>query len=88
MASLDSKGEIVPIELPNPEETQLRKSENEPVRSPANDKHSGCYGNGLIDVTEKFEFGACSIWIVEDIGRGSFLFPTCLGRSKEILFAG
>ena len=33
MASLDSKGEIVPIlELPNPEETQLRKGENEPVR--------------------------------------------------------
>ena len=28
MASLDSKGEIVPIELPNPEETQLRKGEN------------------------------------------------------------
>ena len=23
------------------------------------DKHSGCYGNGLIDVTEKFEFEAC-----------------------------
>ena len=33
MASLDSKGEIVRIELPNPEETQLRKGENEPVRS-------------------------------------------------------
>ena len=33
MARLDSKGEIVPIELPNPEETQLRKGENEPVRS-------------------------------------------------------
>ena len=33
MASLDFKGEIVPIELPNPEETQLRKGENEPVRS-------------------------------------------------------
>ena len=52
------------------------------------DKHSGCYGNGLIDVAEKFEFGACSIWIVEDVGRGSFLFPTYLGRSKETLFAG
>ena len=25
------------------------------------DKHSGCYGNGLIDVTEKFEFEACPI---------------------------
>ena len=33
MADLDSKGEIVPIELQNPEETQLRKGENEPVRS-------------------------------------------------------
>ena len=33
MASLDSKGEIVPIELPNLEETQLQKGENEPVRS-------------------------------------------------------
>ena len=33
MASLDSKGEIVPIELPNPEETQMRKGVNEPVRS-------------------------------------------------------
>ena len=33
MASLDSKGEIVPIELSNPEETQTRKGENEPVRS-------------------------------------------------------
>jgi len=31
--SLDSKGEVVPIELLNPEETQLRKGENEPVRS-------------------------------------------------------
>ena len=52
------------------------------------DKHSGCYGNGLIDVAEKFEFGACSIRIVEDVGRGSFLFPTYLGRSKETLFTG
>ena len=33
ITSLDSKGEIVPIELPNPEETRLRKGENEPVRS-------------------------------------------------------
>ena len=31
MASLDSKGEIVSIELLNPEETQLRKSENDQV---------------------------------------------------------
>ena len=52
------------------------------------DKHSGCYGNGLIDVAEKFEFGACSIWIVEDVGRSSFLFPTNLRRSKETLFTG
>ena len=33
MASLDSKGEIVHLELPNPEETQKRKGEKEPVRS-------------------------------------------------------
>ena len=33
MASLDSKGEIVPMELSNPEETQLQKGENEPIRS-------------------------------------------------------
>ena len=33
MASLDSKGEIFPIEFPNPEEIQLRKGENEPVLS-------------------------------------------------------
>ena len=33
MANLDSKGEIGPIELPNPKETELRKGENEPVRS-------------------------------------------------------
>ena len=52
------------------------------------DKHSGCYGNGLIDIAEEFEFGASSIWIVEDVGRGSFLFPTYPGRSKETLFAG
>ena len=52
------------------------------------DKHSGCYGNGLIDVAEKFEFEACPIWIVEDVSRGSFLFPTYLGWSKETLFAG
>ena len=65
MANSDSKGEIVPIELPNPEETQQRKGENEPVRFPLTftfaDKDSGCYSNGLIDVAEKFEFGACSI---------------------------
>ena len=33
VASLDSKDEIVPIELPYPEETQIRKGENELVRS-------------------------------------------------------
>ena len=53
MASLDSQGEIVPIEIPNPEETQIWKGENEPVCSR--------YGNGLIDVAEKFEFEACPI---------------------------
>ena len=47
------------------------------------DKHSGYYGNSLIDVTEKFKFGACSIWIVEDVGRGFYLFLTYLGRLKE-----
>ena len=65
MASLDSQGEIVPIELPNPEETHTqirsRKGENELVRSRQHLhllklKHSGCYGNGLIEVAEKFEF--------------------------------
>ena len=30
---LDSKGEIVPLQLPNPEKTRLRKGENEQVRS-------------------------------------------------------
>ena len=29
MASLDSQGEIVSIELPNPEETQIWEGENE-----------------------------------------------------------
>ena len=95
MASLDSKGEIVSITLSNPEETQLpwaterwKRTGTFPLTFTFADKHSGCYGNGLIDVAEKFEFGACSIWIVEDLGRGSFLFPTYLGRSKETLFAG
>ena len=36
MASLDSQGEIVPIELPNPEETQVQKCENEQLYVPAN----------------------------------------------------
>ena len=84
MASLDSQGEIVPVELANPEETQIGKGENEPVCSfilpPSFDKHSGWYGNGLIEVAEKFEFGVFSM-------RGS-LFLTYQGRSKETLFAG
>ena len=58
MASLDSQGEIVPVELANPEETQIGKGENEPVCSfilpPSFDKHSGWYGNGLIEVNERF----------------------------------
>ena len=33
MASLDSQGEIVPIELPNPEETQTWEGENQLVHS-------------------------------------------------------
>ena len=33
MANLDSQGEIVLIELPNPEETQIWEGENESVRS-------------------------------------------------------
>ena len=93
MASLDSKGEIVPIELPlksrgNTTTEGWKRTATFPLTFTFADKHSGCYGNGLIDVTEKFEFGACSIWIVEDAGRGSFLFLTYLGRSKETRFAG
>ena len=33
MASLDSQGEIVPLELPNPQETQIWEGEDESVRS-------------------------------------------------------
>ena len=33
IASSDSHGEIVPLELPNPEETQIWKGENESVHS-------------------------------------------------------
>ena len=33
MASLDSLGEIVPLGLPNPEETQIWEGKNESVRS-------------------------------------------------------
>ena len=93
MASLDSKGEIVPIELPmksrgNTPTEGWKQTGTFPLTFTFVDKHSGCYGNGLIDVAEKFEFGTCSIWIVQDAGRGSFLFLTYLGRSKETLFAG
>ena len=91
MGSLDSKGEIVPIELPNPENTATegwKRTGTFPLTFTFADKRSECYGNGLIDVVENIEFGACSIWIVEDVARGSFLFPTYLGRSKETLFAG
>ena len=35
-----------------------------------------------------FEFGACSIGILEAVSRVSFLFPIFLGRSKETLQAG
>ena len=33
MASLDFQGEILPIELPNPEETHIWEGESESVRS-------------------------------------------------------
>ena len=71
MASLDSQGEIVPIELPNPEETQIWEGENQLVHSPANiliwqlllviaalirQASIGRYGNGLIDVEENPKF--------------------------------
>ena len=64
---LDSQGEIVPTELPNPEETQIWDGENKSVRSRQHlvlplllvissfirQARIGCYGNGLIDVKEK-----------------------------------
>ena len=69
MASLNSQGEIVLIELPNPGETQIWEGENELVRSvPTHiyfcsfcswlalfflQRRIRCYGNGLIDVEEK-----------------------------------
>ena len=66
MASWDSQGEIVPIELPNPEETQIWESENESIRPRQHlilqlpvvitffiwQARIGSYGNGLIDVEE------------------------------------
>ena len=65
MASLDSQGEIVPIEPPDPELTQIRCSgdENKSVRSRqqllldigAFIRHAsiGCYGNSLTGVEQK-----------------------------------
>ena len=72
----------------NTEMEGWKRTDTFPLTFKFADKHSGCYGNGLIDVAEEFEFGASSIWIVEDVGRGSLLFPTYPGRSKETLFAG
>ena len=72
----------------NTEMEGWKRTDTFPLTFKFADKHSGCYSNSLIDVTEEFEFGASSIWIVKDIGRGSFLFPTYPGRSKETLFAG
>ena len=89
VASLDSKGEIVPNRASKSRENTAMEGWKRTANiSRFADKHIGCYGNGLIDVVEKFEFGACSIWIVEDVGTSSFLFPTNLGRSKETLFTG
>ena len=71
MTSLDSQGEIVPTELPNPEETQIWEGENESVRSRQRfivlprllvissyirQARIGYYGNGLIDVKENPKF--------------------------------
>ena len=67
MANLDSQGEIVLIELPNPEETQIWEGENESIRPRQHlilqlpvviaffiwQARIGSYGNGLIDVEEK-----------------------------------
>ena len=64
MASLDSKGEIFPIELSYPGETDTegsKRTDTFPLTFKFADKHSGYYGNSLIDVAEKFKFGACSI---------------------------
>ena len=72
----------------NTETEGSKRTDTFPLTFKFADKHSGYYGNSLIDVAEKFKFGARSIWIVEDVGRGSYLFPTYLGRSKETLFAG
>ena len=68
MASLDYS-----FRAPTPEETKIWEGENESVRPrihlfcslcsllpPLFDKHSECYGNGLIDVADKPCFGAFS----------------------------
>ena len=67
MASLHSLCEIVPIELPNPEETQIWENENKSVCSHQDlilqllliiaifiwQARIGCHGNGLIDIGKK-----------------------------------
>ena len=53
------------------------------------DKRSICYGNGLIDVAENLNLEHAQYELSRmSADRGSFLFPTYLGRSKETLFAG
>ena len=66
MAILDSQGEIVPIDPPNPEKSQILEGTNESVRSRQHlilhlllviaaliwQARIGCHGNGLIDVEE------------------------------------
>ena len=96
MASLDSKGEIVSITLSNPEETQLpwaterwKRTGTFPLTFTFADKRSICYGNGLIDVAENLNLEHAQYELSRmSADRGSFLFPTYLGRSKETLFAG
>ena len=67
MAIWDSQGEIVLMEVPNPEETPIWEGENESVPSRQHlilqlplviaffirQARIGSYGNGLIDVEEK-----------------------------------
>ena len=53
------------------------------------DKRSICYGNGLMDVAENLNLEHAQYELSRmSADRGSFLFPTYLGRSKETLFAG
>ena len=51
------------------------------------DKHSRCYGNGLIDITQNFEYMNCRGWTRMSAEVPS-LFPCYLGWSKETLFVG